>query len=140
MITRETLRFCQTLHLILSSGGQLTTALKTAADATPHQKWKALIKAAHREIEAGQTLTTAMLDSPLVDPMARTILQTGEESDQMTAVLGPAIDTLQSQTSQTLSQMVKLLTPILTLIIGVAVGAIILSTISAIMDLNDVVF
>ena len=72
--------------------------------------------------------------------MTRTILTTGEESDQLVTVLGSAIATLQSQTSQTLSQTVKLLTPLLTLVIGLVVGAIILSTISAIMDLNDVVF
>lgn len=137
---RETLRFCQTLHLMLSSGGQLADAIKTAAQTAGQPKWQVMLTTAHRDIEAGQSMTTALLGNPLIDPMTRTILTTGEESDQLTAVLGAAVKTLQMQTSQTLSQMVKLLTPVLTLVIGLAVGAVILSTISAIMDLNDVVF
>lgn len=137
---RESLRLCQTLYLMLSSGGQLSDAIKTAAAGTDQPKWQAMLTQAHRDIEAGQTMTTALLNNTAIDPMTRTILTTGEESDQLVTVLGSAVNTLQSQTSQTLSQAVKLLTPLLTLAIGLAVGAIILSTITAIMDLNDVVF
>lgn len=136
---RETLQFCQTLYLMLRSGGQLTDAIKTAAGTTSQRKWQAMLLQAHKDIEAGQTMSQALLGNPLIDQMARTILTTGEESDQLEAVLEPAVSSLQAQTSQTLSQAVKLLTPLLTLMIGLAVGAIILSTISAIMDLNDVV-
>jgi len=138
-IKRESLRFCQTLSLMLGSGAQLTDAVKVATDGATHPKWQAMLRKAHQDIEAGQTMATALLNSPLIDPMTRTILTTGEESDQLLAVLEPAVATLQTQTSQTLAQLVKLLTPLLTLLIGLAVGAIILSTISAIMDLNDVV-
>ena len=137
---RESLRLCQTLYLMLGSGGQLADAIKTAANGAEQGDWKTMLAKAHQDIEAGETMTAALLDNPLIDPMTRTILTTGEESDQLVTVLGSAIATLQSQTSQTLSQTVKLLTPLLTLVIGLVVGAIILSTISAIMDLNDVVF
>ena len=137
---RESLRLCQILYLMLSSGGQLADAIKTAANGAGQSDWKTMLAKAHQDIEAGETMTAALLDNTLIDPMTRTILTTGEESDQLVTVLGSAIATLQSQTSQTLSQTVKLLTPLLTLVIGLVVGAIILSTISAIMDLNDVVF
>lgn len=137
---RETLRFCQTLHLMLTSGGQLSDAIKIAADTASQSNWRDMLLTAHDQIKAGQSMTVAMLDSDLIDPMARAILKTGEQSDQLNAVLGPAIATLQSQTTQSLSQAVKLLTPLMTLFIGATVGAIILSTVSAIMELNNVVF
>ncbi|WP_159086867.1 type II secretion system F family protein [Loktanella sp. Alg231-35] len=136
---KETLLLCQTLYLMLSSGGHITDALRTAADATGNQSWRAMLTKANQGIEDGQSLGEALLGDPRIDQMTSTILKTGEESDQLVSVLGPTIATLQVQTSQMLSQTVKLLTPILTLVIGLAVGAIILSTISAIMDLNDVV-
>lgn len=137
---RETLRFCQTLHLMLTSGGQLSDAVKIAADTANQRNWRDMLLAAHDQIKAGQSMSSAMLDSDLIDPMARTILKTGEQSDQLVAVLGPAITTLQSQTTQSLAQAVKLLTPLMTLLIGATVGVIILSTVSAIMELNNVVF
>ena len=137
---RETLRLCQTLYLMLSSGGQLSDAIKMSAETVSQSNWRDMLSTAHDRIKAGQSMTQAMLDNGLIDPMARTILKTGEQSDQLIAVLGPAITTLQSQTTQSLSQAVKLLTPLMTLLIGTAVGAIILSTVSAIMELNNVVF
>ncbi len=137
---RESLRLCQTLDLMLSNGGQLTDAIRLATQATPMQNWQAMLEKMQTNIEAGQSLTVALADNRLLDPMVRTILMTGDESDMLLDVLPKSRRMLQSQTSQTLSQAVKLLTPLLTLVIGVTVGAIILSTISAIMDLNDVVF
>ncbi len=137
---RETLRFCQTLQLMLTSGGQLNDAIKIAAETANQSNWRNMLSTAHEQIKAGQSMSNALLDNDLIDPMARTILKTGEQSDQLVAVLGPAITTLQSQTTQSLSQAVKLLTPLMTLLIGATVGAIILSTVSAIMELNNVVF
>jgi general secretion pathway protein F len=137
---RETLQLCQTLYLTLSSGGGLSEGIRAAASTTRLATWQDMLTKAHQKIEAGQSVTQALLDNPRIDPMASNILKTGEESDQLTAVLPPAIASLQSQTSQTLSQAVKLMTPLITIGIGLAVGAIILSTISAIMDLNDAVF
>jgi general secretion pathway protein F len=137
---RETLQLCQTLYLTLSSGGGVSAGIKAAASTTRLATWQDMLTKAHQKIEAGQSVTQALLSNPRIDPMASNILKTGEESDQLIAVLPPAIASLQSQTSQTLSQAVKLMTPLITIGIGLAIGAIILSTISAIMDLNDAVF
>lgn len=136
---RETLMLLQTLYLILSSGGRLTDAIGTAATTARAPGWQAMLEQAKKDIEAGQSMTQALLEDPRIDPMGRSILKTGEEADQLVAVLEPAITTFEAQTSQMMSQLVKMLTPVLTLVIGLTVGAIILSTISAIMDLNDVV-
>ncbi|WP_322892200.1 MULTISPECIES: type II secretion system F family protein [unclassified Yoonia] len=136
---RETLSLLQTMYLILASGGQLTDAIGTAASTVGSPSWKTMLADAKKAIEAGQSMREALLDDPRIDPMARNILQTGEESDQLVAVLEPAIARFEAETSQMMSQLTKMLTPILTLIIGTTVGAIILSTVSAIMDLNDAV-
>lgn len=136
---RETLSLLQTMYLILASGGQLTDAIGTAATTAASPGWKVMLADAKKAIEAGQSMREALLDNPRIDPMARNIMQTGEESDQLVAVLEPAIARFEAETSQIMSQLTKMLTPVLTLIIGMTVGAIILSTISAIMDLNDAV-
>ena len=136
---KESLQLCQTFLLVLGGGGQLTEALRIARQTTRNTRWQNLLEIALQDIEAGETLDTSLLQSPLIDPMVCAILKTGEESDQLVMVLPAIIDALQAQTSETLSQAIRMLTPILTLVIGISVGAIILSTISAIMDLNDVV-
>lgn len=136
---RSTLRFCQTLYLMLASGGTLTGALQVAIDTSEDGRWKNALQDALKDITGGATLRDSLLAENLLDPTANTILETGEESDSIKDVLLPLIATLESQLAQTRGVAVKLITPVLTLVLGLMVGAIILSTITAIMDLNDVV-
>lgn len=137
---RETLRLCQSIHLMLNSGATLTQSLTAAQEGAGFAAYKSLLADAKERIVAGGTLSETLGDSPLIDDMAGTLIQAGEESDRLTEVLETVVTSLSASTSQTLNQMVRLLTPLLTLIIGIGVGAVILSTISAIMDLNDIAF
>lgn len=137
---RETLKLCQSLHLMLSSGASLPLALTAAQDAVSYSSYRSLLTAAKNRIIAGGTLSETLGSSPLIDDMASTLIQAGEESDRLPETLQTVVTSLSETTTQTLNQMVRLLTPLLTLIIGVGVGAVILSTISAIMDLNDIAF
>jgi general secretion pathway protein F len=137
---RETLRLCQNLHLMLGSGATLTQSLTAAQEGSGFVAYQSLIGTAKDRIIAGGTLSETLVGNPLIDDMASTLIQAGEESDRLGEVLATVVKSLSTSTSQTLNQMIRLLTPLLTLIIGVGVGAVILSTISAIMDLNDLAF
>lgn len=137
---RETLRACQSLHLMLSSGATLPQSLAAARSGASFAAYKTLLINAEDRITAGGTLSETLCSTPLIDDMTSALLQAGEESDGLDEVLQTVVTSLSTSTSQTLTQMIRLLTPLLTLIIGVGVGAVILSTISAIMDLNDIAF
>jgi len=136
---RYTLNFCQTLYLMFVSGGTLSKALKVVIDTTEDSRWKAALQDTLRQVTGGASLRDSLLATDLLEPSANAILETGEESDSIKDVLPPLIATLESQLAQTRGVAVKLIMPILTLVLGLMVGAIILSTITAIMDLNDVV-
>ena len=137
---RETLRICQSLHLMLASGATLPQSLTAAQEGAGFTAYKSLLAGAKDRIIAGGTLSETLVGNPLIDDMTSTLIQAGEESDRLTEVLDTVVKSLSDSTSQTLNQMIRLLTPLLTLIIGIGVGAVILSTISAIMDLNDIAF
>ena len=137
---RETLRLCQSIHLMLNSGATLTQALTAAQEGMGFSVYKNMLADAKEHIVAGGTLSETLGDNPLIDDMAATLIQAGEENDRLPEVLETVVTSLSDSTSQTLNQMIRMLTPLLTLIIGVGVGAVILSTISAIMDLNDIAF
>ena len=137
---RETLRLCQSLQLMLSSGATLPQSLAAAREGASFPAYQSLLAETEDCITAGGTLSETLCSSPLIDDMASALIQAGEESDRLAEVLQTVVTSLSASTSQTLNQMIRLLTPLLTLIIGVGVGAVILSTISAIMDLNDIAF
>lgn len=137
---RETLRLCQSLQLMLSSGATLPQSLAAAREGANFPAYQSLLTDTENRITAGGTLSKTLCASPLIDDMASALIQAGEESDRLAEVLQTVVTSLSASTSQTLNQMIRLLTPLLTLIIGVGVGGVILSTISAIMDLNDIAF
>jgi general secretion pathway protein F len=135
----ETLRFCQSLHLMLASGARLVAAVEAAAEAVHLQAWRAFVKEAATEIRSGGRLADAIQRADVMDPKTAAVLIAAEESDMLVETLPAITADLQSRTARTLAQAVQLLTPLITLVIGTLIGFVILSTITAIMDLNDAV-
>ncbi|MGC1495036.1 MAG: type II secretion system F family protein [Sulfitobacter sp.] len=136
----ETLKILQTLALMLSSGAALPRAMVTARETTRNPAYRALLIHAEDRILAGGSLSDVLSNSPLIDPMAAAMLEAGEETDQMVPVLDQLVTDLSARSARTLAQAIRLITPLITLVIGISVGGIILSTVSAIMSLNDVAF
>lgn len=137
---RETLKICQSLGLLLTSGATLNEALNAMADEEKRAPYRGLVSEAASTIVAGGGLKDGLAVSPLIDDTARALILAGEESDRLPQMLEVATATLNTQCKEAMAQAVRLLTPMLTLILGLGVGAIILSTITAILDLNDVAF
>jgi len=137
---RETLRFSQTLTLMLSAGATLPDALNAAQDGAGDGVWRDRIEQARLDVEAGGSLSDALDGFQMFDLMTLSLLHAGEESDDVVGMLTSATNQLQNATRNTLQQVLRLLTPALTLLIGGLVGLLIISTISAILDLNDIAF
>ena len=136
----ETLKILQTLALMLSSGAPLPVAMRTVHETTRHGAYRALLARAEDAVMAGGTLSATLSASPLIDPMAAAMLEAGEETDRMVPVLDQLVADLRARSARTMAQAIRLITPLVTLVIGLSVGGIILSTVSAIMSLNDVAF
>lgn len=136
----ETLRMCHAMSLMLNSGASVLPALAAAKEAVHHTAFSALLLQAEIALTAGATLSSVLAPSGLIDPMALALITAGEEADRLPETLETASDALEAQISASVTQAVRLLTPILTLAIGGGVAAIILTTISAMMDLNDIAF
>lgn len=136
----NTLGLCQTLVLMLAGGAPLPRAVSTARDAAPLGPYRDLIARTLELINAGGTLAESLGTSKLIDPMAVAMIEAGEEADQLPQVLDRLVRDLRSRSARTLTQAIRAITPILTLLIGVGVGAVILSTVTAIMNLNDIAF
>jgi len=137
---RETGRLAETLSAMLLSGARLDEALETVGDALRTAPFRELIGEAQDSITSGHQLSEVLGSSPIVDPILRDILSAAEEGDAYAATLQTAAVTLSSDTRASLQSSIKLITPILTIGIALAVGGLILTTITAILDLNELAF
>lgn len=137
---QATLEICRNLHLMLSSGATLPAALATARDAARGGENRLLMQQALSDVQSGGRLSDTLSRHGGFDAVAATLIQAGEQSDRLPDVLGRITEDLTHRSTRALKQLVQLLTPVMTLFIGGSIGVVILSTISAIMDLNDLAF
>lgn len=137
---RHSLSFCQNLSVMIDAGMSSVDGIETAEPAIPYGPWRAQLRAARAEIEAGTSLSGALDQITFLDPMAKSLIKAGDETDRLGPMLGAASQAMQTETQTTLKRALALLTPVLTLVIGVVVGVLIVSTITAILDLNDIAF
>lgn len=137
---RGALALCEPLQLMLSGGADLPEALKAARETAPDTALAALIARTERAVTDGKPLAPCLEGSPLLDPMTVAMIRAGEEANRLPDALESVTRGLRQRTGASLAQAVKLLTPVLTLVIGLLVGGLILSTIGAILDLNDLAF
>lgn len=134
---QHTLRFAQTMHLMLGSGARLPMALTAAAETASSPAWRSGIETIRSQVEAGESLVVALRSSTLMDDSALTFVEAGETGDQLEQMLAQCATFLEGRIQAQLANALKLLTPLLTLIIGLTVGLLIFTTIGAILDLND---
>lgn len=137
---RHSLGFCQNLGVMIEAGMSSVDGINAAEPALPFAPWREQLRAARAEIEAGSTLSSAIERITFLDPMARSLIKAGDETDRLGPMLKAAAEAMQTETQATLKRALSLLTPALTLIIGAVVGLLIVSTITAILDLNDIAF
>ncbi|MEL7092178.1 MAG: type II secretion system F family protein [Pseudomonadota bacterium] len=137
---RHSLSFCQNLGLMVEAGMSSVDGIEAAEAAMPAGPWRSALRTARTEIEAGASLSTAIGRISFLDPMAASLIQAGDETDRLGPMLRAASEAMQGETRTTLKRALALLTPAMTLALGVLVGVLIVSTITAILDLNDIAF
>lgn len=133
----DSLRLVQALSLMLDAGAPLIRALAQARTAVRTPAFARLLAEAEASVTAGGTLRGVLEPTALIDPMAMALIAAGEEADCLPDSLQGAARLLEVQVAAGIARAMQLVTPLLTLAIGLAVGGLILATVGAIMDIND---
>jgi type II secretory pathway component PulF len=137
---REALRVLSAMRMMLACGQGLLAAIRAARDTAVTPLFKSLFAEAEDRLLAGGTLSSVLDGSTAFDSMTRMLLTSGEQSNRLPDLTDRACTNLAASTAQSLSSMVAVLTPLLTLFLGLFVGGIVLSTLSAVLQLNDIAF
>jgi type II secretory pathway component PulF len=137
---KDFLNFCTTLELMLSSGATLSDAIKVTESAVSLRSWKTQTQQLVSHVENGGSLSSGLATASLADAASFAMIRAAEDSNRLRDVLPSICTALEQRLKNKINQSVRLITPLMTLCIGVFIGAIIMSTIGAIMDLNNVMY
>lgn len=134
---RETGRLARTLGTLIKGGVPLVEATHIAASVMTNRAMADKIEAASQEIREGGILSEPLSRSGLFSQLFVRLVALGEQSGQLEAMLFRAANIYDGTLGLQLQRLIGLITPVVTVVIGGAVGVLILSVMSALMSINE---
>ncbi|MBF0190913.1 MAG: type II secretion system F family protein [Magnetococcales bacterium] len=132
-----TMRMCQLLGLLLKSGVPVITSLQVTADATGFVTVKAGILEVARSVERGESLAAALERTGHFQGLALRMIQAGERSGSLEAMLDRAAQLHREEIEQALERLMHLVEPVIILIMGGVVGYVVVAVLLPIFEMNQ---
>lgn len=133
----EAARLSRTLGGLLEGGVPLPQALAMACRAIANRTISAAVSGVADEVKKGGALTQRLAATGALPRMAIGFIRTGEETSQLGMMLERLADVLERDVTLRIERLVAILTPLITVMLGGAVAAIIASIMTAILGFND---
>jgi general secretion pathway protein F len=130
-------RFARTLSTLLAGGLPITRALETAGEVAANTVIAETVRAARLSITEGASVAQPLRASGEFPPLVTHMVQVGEQSGELEAMLGKVADTYEEQVETTVTRLTALLEPFLILIMVGIVLVIILATLVPLLQITS---
>ncbi len=130
-------RFTRTLSTLLAGGLPITHALQTAGQVAGNTVLAAAIDQARLSITEGASVARPLRASGEFPPLVTHMIEVGEQSGELEAMLAKVADTYEEQVETTVTRVTALLEPILILIMVGIVLVIILATLVPLLQITS---
>ncbi|HSM10841.1 MAG TPA: type II secretion system F family protein [Lysobacter sp.] len=135
----ETARLVRTLGTLVKNGVPLLTALGIGRTVLGNRVLAADVEAAADEVKNGVSLSAALGRGKRFPRLALQMIQVGEESGALDAMLLKTADTFDQETATALDRMLAALVPLVTVVLAVIVGIVIMAILLPMYGLMDVI-
>lgn len=133
----ETARLARTLGGLVVGGVPLPEALAMARRAISNRIIGEAIGTVATQVKEGAPLTARIAATGALPRIAIGFIRTGEETSQLGMMLERLADVLEADVRLRIERLVAILTPLITVLLGGGVAAIIASIMTAILGFND---
>jgi general secretion pathway protein F len=135
----RTILFCRNLGLLLGGGVTLSAALRILVDVMSatgaERRWFLVVDSVRR----GGKLSDALAAEALLPPMAVRTLRLGEESNQLAMLCARIADYYEARLDRSIDRIVGVVGPAAIVVISVIVGGLIVSVMTALLSVNQMV-
>ncbi len=137
LINLETARMLNTLNIMLNSGAPLLDALKISEQTAGNTYFKGLLSEIAEKVREGGSLNKAMEKLRLFPPITVFMVANGEITGELALSLKKSAEQQENQLNNIIAITTRLVEPILIVVFGLIVLAIVLAILLPIMQLND---
>src|SRR5712672_4059959 len=131
--------FCRNLGILLSSDVTLTATLRILVDIMAVTGRVAPWMATADRVRHGGKLSDALAATAILPPMAIRMLRIGEETGQMALLAGRVADFYDAKLQRSLDRVVGVVGPLAIISISIVVGGLIVSVMTALLSITQVV-
>ncbi len=132
-------QFARTLSILAASGVPVLQALDIASQVISNRPMRAAVNTAASQVREGATLSGSLQKTGYFPPMMLHLLASGESSGQLDSMLEKAATHQEREVDSLISLFLGLFEPIIILIMGGAVLAIVLAILLPIFQMNQLV-
>ncbi|MCW1892575.1 MAG: type II secretion system F family protein [Candidatus Uhrbacteria bacterium] len=132
-------RFSRSLGTLISGGVDQVTALEIVAGIVGNQVWRRLVFDTIREVNEGNSITTAFLRSRYVPTLMNQMIAVGEETGRLQEVLDRVSDFFKREVDNLVRNLVTLIEPIVMVILGLAVGVMVSAILLPLYNMSSAV-
>lgn len=135
--TRGCSRYLHVLGMLLANGVPIRKALELSASSCHITAYQPKMTAIRNEVTAGMPFRKAARDADLFDSTSMSLIDMGDEANKLPEALKRAAFLLETEASRDIRRMLSLLTPIITIVMGGAIGGIVISVMDALLSINN---
>lgn len=132
-------RFSRTLGSLLQGGVPLLAALRIVRNILNNVLIEEIVDQAILEIEAGKSLAEPLRQSRWFSPMAVQMIAVGEQSGALESMLHKVAEVHENEAESQIMALTALLEPIMILLMGLAVGFIVVSILLPLFEMNQMI-
>lgn len=127
------------LGLSLSNGVPITVALKACQGVVDNSIFAKFIDNIRTHVNEGRGIAVGFTESPIVPPMVRQMVATGEQTGNLGMVMTRVAEFYERELSQRITVLSKAAEPVMLIVMGAVVGLIVVSLILPIFKLSRAV-
>jgi type IV pilus assembly protein PilC len=132
-------RFASTLSTLLKSGVPVLESLEITADSVSNAVVADGVHAISEGAKRGEPLTRPLQSHPVFPPMVTQMMAVGEETGALDSLLQKVADFFEAEVQRTVDSLTSMLEPLLIVVLGSAVGAMVISLYLPMFDIIKLV-
>ncbi|MVA59467.1 type II secretion system F family protein [Agrobacterium vitis] len=130
-------RYMQTLSLLLENKVNMDLSLNLAAQVVTHPALRTALIQVRDDVLTGQSLSKAIASSGTLDRISVSFVQAGEEANRLPKALADAARAVDAVTKQKIDRFMTLLSPAITIFMGLTIGTLVVSIMDSLLSIND---
>jgi general secretion pathway protein F len=134
----ETARFARAMSTLVANAVPLVQCINIAANILNNRKMARALEAVAQGVKRGEGIANPIRKAGVFPPLAAHLLTVGEETGRLDQMFARMAEIYENDTRASIKRFTAVFEPIVILVMGVIVGALILSMLLAITSINEV--